>query len=147
MDTKLKEGLFSCLMIDLKHTGESLLSCIFIFMLYHIGSLLIYSCTVTPFRIAFAETDPLLWVITDAIVDILFAIDIFINFTSAYFDPENNLITEKKKIIINYALSWFLIDFIAVFPFALLLQTQKDYSSLVRLARLPRLYKMVKITK
>ena len=55
--------------------------------------------------------------IIDMIVDILFGIDLFVNFISSYEDPETGLpVVSLKLIAINYLTSWFPIDFIAVFP-------------------------------
>jgi len=51
-----------------------------------------------PVRIAFIEDDIVFWVVIDWIVDALFLLDIFVNFFSAYFDQEDNLITNKKVI-------------------------------------------------
>ena len=39
------------------------------------------------------------------------------------------------------------LDLLACLPLQLLLETSTDYSSLIRVARLPRLYKMVKMAK
>jgi hypothetical protein len=50
-------------------------------------------------------------------VDILFVIDIFINFISAIEDPVSNLpIISLKKIGYNYITSWFFIDLVSVAP-------------------------------
>ena len=52
------------------------------------------------------------------LVDILFGIDIFINFISAYEDRNaNKMIFDRKKIAVNYIKSWFILDLIACFPF------------------------------
>ena len=34
------------------------------------------------------------------------------NFFSAYFDTEDNLVVSKKKIAVNYLSGWFWIDFL-----------------------------------
>lgn len=49
-----------------------------------------------PVRIAFIEDDVLFWVVADWIIDGTFFIDIFVNFFSAYFDSDDNLVNEKK---------------------------------------------------
>ena len=51
-------------------------------------------------------------------VDGFFTIDIFVNFISAYEDPDSGLpVTGLKKIASNYISSWFIIDIVSVFPF------------------------------
>ena len=53
----------------------------------------------------------------EGIVDILFGIDIVINFISAKVDDNNQLITDHKKIAIQYLKLWFWLDLLACFPF------------------------------
>ena len=109
--------------------------------------MLVYSIIVTPFRIAFFDNDPLGWILADGSVDFVFAVDIFINFFTAYFDYEDNFIKDRKKIACNYVKGWFWIDLISIFPVTLIMQSSRDYSSLARLSRLPRLYRLMKMSK
>ena len=46
--------------------------------------LLVYTAIFVPFKIAFVETESTVWKVMDATVDILFGIDIVVNFVSAY---------------------------------------------------------------
>jgi hypothetical protein len=91
--------------------------------------------------------DEIEWIVIDSLVDILFGIDIVINFLTAYFDYEDNLVTDRKKIRNNYLTGWFFIDFVSILPVSLILQSGRDYASLARLARLPRLYRLMKMAK
>ena len=109
--------------------------------------LLLYMATVVPYRIAFYDEDSLGWIITDSIVDCFFGLDIIFNFFYAYFNFYEDLIVDRKKIAKRYLSTWFVIDLIAIIPLNLVLQTQRDYSSMARLARLPRLYRLVKMLK
>lgn len=70
-------------------------------------TLLGYVATWVPYSICFKETNPDGPItgeeIVDYIVDILFIIDIFINFISSYDDPVTSLpVISMKKISINY---------------------------------------------
>ena len=56
------------------------------------------------------------------------------------------MITDFKMIGYKYLKGWFLIDFIAVFPFSLIFQAGLMLR-LVRLARLPRLIKIMDESK
>ena len=49
-------------------------------------------------------------------IESIFFIDFLVQFVRAYYDFDENLITNKKKIIIRYLGSWFLIDLITVIP-------------------------------
>ena len=83
--------------------------------------ILLISCITTPFRIAFGGIeDPLEWVIINATIDILFLIDIFVNFFSAYYDAEFQIVEDRKLIAKEYITGWLTIDTLAIIPFELL---------------------------
>ncbi len=54
---------------------------------------------------------------TDFIIDFFFFIDFFIGFFTAYFDFDEQLITNNKLILKHYLKSWFIINFISGIPF------------------------------
>jgi hypothetical protein len=54
--------------------------------------------------------------VMDTINDYVFMIDIFVNFISAYEDEEGKLIYHLNKIMKNYFLGWFFIDFLSSIP-------------------------------
>ena len=108
--------------------------------------LLIFTSIITPYRIAFYEVDVLSWKVVDYVVDACFAIDIIMNFFSAYYDGNDELIYNKKTIAIRYISSWFFIDFISILPFSLILDSG-NFAKLARIARLPKLYRLIKMTK
>ncbi len=54
--------------------------------------------------------------------ELISIIDFLIHFVRAYYDFDENLVTNKKKIIINYLGSWFLVDLITVIPTFLLIK-------------------------
>ena len=65
---------------------------------------------ITPFRVAFVDSDATSWNVIDYMFDGLFAFDILMNFISAYHDKNNRLVVDMKKIAKNYLLGWFIID-------------------------------------
>jgi hypothetical protein len=77
----------------------------------------------------------------------VFLIDLVLNFFSAYYDDEDDLIIDRTIIALRYLKSWFFIDFIAIIPFGAIASSTGDMSSLSRLAKLPRLYRLLKMTK
>ena len=108
---------------------------------------LLYTFIITPYRLAFVEEDDLYWIMISAFVDFLFFVDIILTFFSAYFDCEDNLITQKGKIAKNYIRGWFILDFVSIFPFFTLISIDKQYNTLARIGRLPKLYKLLRMTK
>ena len=106
-----------------------------------------YAVTVTPYRVAFVEIDDPVWQAVDYLIDFLFFIDVLCNFFTAYRDNNENLVINHKKIAVNYLTSWFLIDLFSCMPFQVILDVGLNYNSLVRMGRLPRLYRIVKLSK
>jgi len=72
--------------------------------------------------------------------------DIFINFITAYFDQEDNLVVDKKVIAIKYLKGWFTLDVISVLPFEFFFPENK-YNNLTKLVKVSRLYRLLKLTK
>lgn len=109
--------------------------------------ILIYTALFTPFTIAFEKNEKgEVRTYMDLAADFVFVIDIFVNFFSAYFDTEDNLVVSKKKIAKNYLSGWFWIDFLSVIPFELFFPESK-YNSLAKLIKVARLYRLLKLTK
>ena len=114
-----------------------------------IAIVILYSSICTPYKLAFEDSNTNKEDVVDIIVDILLGIDLVLNFFSAYYDSEENLVKSRKKIIIKYLKGWFIIDFISIFPFYLIINNNKA-SSITRLSKvskIPKIYKLLKLTK
>lgn len=57
----------------------------------------------------------------DFIVDIMFIIDILINFRTTYVNKNEQVVSHPGKIALHYFKGWFLIDVVAAIPFDLML--------------------------
>ncbi|CAD8098420.1 unnamed protein product [Paramecium primaurelia] len=55
-------------------------------------------------------------------IDIIFAIDIIMNFITAYIDENYNLIKEFKLILLNYLKTWMIFDLISLLQYQLFIQ-------------------------
>ena len=60
--------------------------------------------------------------ILNIIMEIILVIDFFLQFIRAYYDYDDNLIKNNRKIVIKYINSWFLIDLLCIIPFFSLLK-------------------------
>ena len=109
-----------------------------------IAFLILYSAIITPYEIAFSDSNKSSWF--EILIDIFLAIDIVLTFFSAYTDEEENLVKNHKKIIKKYLKSWFIIDIISVLPLNNLFKSGK-YSGLTKISKLPKLYRLIKLTK
>ena len=63
--------------------------------------------------------DPL--VILDYIVDVMFIIDIFINFRTTFVDVHDEVVSDPCRVAIHYMKGWFVVDLLAAIPFELLI--------------------------
>ena len=109
-----------------------------------IATLILYSAIITPYEIAFSDSNKSSWF--EILIDIFLAMDIVLTFFSAYTDEEENLVKNHKKIIKKYLKSWFVIDIISVLPLNNLFKNGK-YSGLTKISKLPKLYRLIKLTK
>lgn len=85
-----------------------------------IALVLIFTCVLTPFFIAFLskfdlETQNQLFTI-NYIIDTIFLIDIFISFISAFYDTDHVLRDDLKYIANNYLRGWFILDMLSIMP-------------------------------
>ena len=77
-----------------------------------IALLLIITALYYPFRFAFWDNVDFGYIITEYVIDIIFVIDIILNFFTAFYNNNYELISDKKKIAKHY-LKWFFFDLIA----------------------------------
>ena len=79
---------------------------------------LLLSCFITPYRIAFGElVEPIEWRTVSYACDVCFLIDMIILFNTAYYNDEFEIVEDKKSIASYYLCSWFIVDLLAVVPF------------------------------
>ena len=118
--------------------------------------LLIYTTTLMPYTLVFYDMEDTWddsWFVFQNVVDILFWTDLTINMFSSYYNDEGTLVTDRKKVIMTYVKTWFVIDLMACIPFDLIENALSGDSSntkkiqLVRLSKLPRLYRIIKLAK
>ncbi|PIO70269.1 cyclic nucleotide-binding domain protein [Teladorsagia circumcincta] len=121
--------------------------------------LVIYTAVFTPYVAAFLLrelqdtsrkarfSEPL--EIVDLIVDIMFIVDIIINFRTTYVNENDEVVSHPGKIAIHYFKGWFVIDMIAAVPFDLLLvNTNSDETTtLIGLLKTARLLRLVRVAR
>ena len=60
------------------------------------------------------------------LIDLIYIIDIIINFFRAYQDFDEHLIRKARKIFLHYLKTWFIADFIQAIPYYSLIQFYKN---------------------
>jgi len=82
----------------------------------------------------------------DVVSDILFLVDIVVNFRTAYKD-DGILITDFKMIATNYLSFWFPIDVLASFPIGWFTSGAGGVNKLFKMLRLFKLFRMLRLLK
>ena len=113
-----------------------------------------YSCVINTVLVAYIETpDPGLKLFNDSFVETMFYLDFILSFFTGYRENDDSeIITDYKKIAMRYLVGWFPIDLISIFPFQHISfgsgsESSVQATKLVRLARLPRLFKLMDISR
>ncbi|XP_073329823.1 voltage-gated inwardly rectifying potassium channel KCNH7-like [Pagrus major] len=123
--------------------------------------LVIYTAILTPYSAAFLLNDqeeqkrrecgyscsPLN--VVDLMVDIMFIIDILINFRTTYVNHNEEVVSDPAKIAIHYFKGWFLIDMVAAIPFDLLIfgSGSDETTTLIGLLKTARLLRLVRVAR
>uniref|UniRef100_A0A674MYM0 Potassium voltage-gated channel subfamily H member 7 n=1 Tax=Takifugu rubripes TaxID=31033 RepID=A0A674MYM0_TAKRU len=123
--------------------------------------LVIYTAILTPYSAAFLlngqeeqrrrecgySCSPLNMV--DLIVDIMFIIDILINFRTTYVNQNEEVVSDPARIAIHYFKGWFLIDMVAAIPFDLLIfgSGSDETTTLIGLLKTARLLRLVRVAR
>ncbi|GAA6077792.1 potassium voltage-gated channel subfamily H member 6 [Tachysurus ichikawai] len=88
--------------------------------------------------------------IVDAVVDVLFMVDIVISFRTTYVNHNDEVVTHPKLIAIHYIKGWFLIDMVAALPFDLLIfksGSDETTTTLIGLLKTARLLRLVRVAR
>ncbi|KAI6201258.1 Ion transport and Cyclic nucleotide-binding domain containing protein [Aphelenchoides besseyi] len=88
--------------------------------------------------------------IIDLIVDIMFIVDIIINFRTTYVNDNDEVVSDPGKIARHYFTGWFIIDMIAAVPFDLLLANtneEANTTTLIGLLKAARLLRLVRVAR
>ncbi|KAL4000627.1 leucine-rich repeats and death domain-containing protein [Sarotherodon galilaeus] len=123
--------------------------------------LVIYTAILTPYSAAFLLNDHVEDVgmqgciyscsplnVVDLIVDIMFIIDILINFRTTYVNSNDEVVSHPVRIAVHYFKGWFLIDMVAAIPFDLLIyRNGEETTTLIGLLKTARLLRLVRVAR
>lgn len=115
-----------------------------IFWNFVIGILILYTITFMPYGMLFYP-DNELKIQLESYMNIIFIMDIIVNFTTCIIDHEDNLITDWSYISIQYLRSWFILDLLSSIPLDLFISTKAN--RYLRILKMPRLVKISKMSK
>uniref|UniRef100_A0A3P9A4V9 Voltage-gated inwardly rectifying potassium channel KCNH2 n=1 Tax=Esox lucius TaxID=8010 RepID=A0A3P9A4V9_ESOLU len=122
--------------------------------------LVIYTAIFTPYSAAFllsAQEEEMMQTcgyscsplnVVDLIVDIMFIIDIVINFRTTYVNTNDEVVSQSQRIAVHYFKGWFLIDMVAAIPFDLLIyRSGEETTTLIGLLKTARLLRLVRVAR
>lgn len=85
-------------------------------------------------------------IIADILVEVLFIIDIILNFRTTFVNKKGEVVTKPKSIAIHYVRGWFLVDVLAALPFDLLFAANLySRNTLIHLLKLTRLLRLARL--
>ena len=88
-----------------------------------------YTAVMVPYNVAFhnkTRDSPAILVI-DSVVDVVFFVDILINFHTTFVGPAGEVISDPRVIRLNYLKTWFVIDLLSCLPYDLVNAFQRQH--------------------
>ncbi|XP_048870758.1 potassium voltage-gated channel subfamily H member 4-like isoform X2 [Brienomyrus brachyistius] len=109
-----------------------------------------YVAVTVPYNVCFTTPDDLetasrSTIVSDIAVEMLFILDIVLNFRTTYVSQSGQVVYDARSICIHYAATWFFVDLIAALPFDLLYAFNITVTSLVHLLKTVRLLRLLRL--
>ncbi|XP_016297630.1 potassium voltage-gated channel subfamily H member 1-like isoform X1 [Sinocyclocheilus anshuiensis] len=77
-----------------------------------------YTAIMVPYNVSFkTKQNNITWLVVDSIVDVIFLVDIVLNFHTTFVGPAGEVISDPKMIRMNYMKTWFVIDLLSCLPY------------------------------
>jgi len=110
-----------------------------------IAPIIVYNVFFVPIDVMIMEKEGCDWqCYMEYAFDFLFFIDMIINFRTAYFNDDNELVLDNKKVFNRYYYGMFWPDLLATVPFDLFAGDSAGAVGILRLPRLLRLFRLFK---
>ncbi|XP_026101225.1 potassium voltage-gated channel subfamily H member 4 [Carassius auratus] len=109
-----------------------------------------YVAVTVPYNVCFTaysdlETAGRSTIGSDIAVEMLFILDIILNFRTTYVSQSGQVVYEPRSICLHYATTWFFVDLVAALPFDLLYAFNITVTSLVHLLKTVRLLRLLRL--
>uniref|UniRef100_A0A8C5D293 Potassium voltage-gated channel, subfamily H (eag-related), member 1b n=1 Tax=Gouania willdenowi TaxID=441366 RepID=A0A8C5D293_GOUWI len=77
-----------------------------------------YTAIMVPYNVSFkTKQNNVTWLVVDSIVDVIFLVDIVLNFHTTFVGPAGEVLSDPKLIRMNYVKTWFVIDLLSCLPY------------------------------
>ncbi|XP_040291696.1 potassium voltage-gated channel subfamily H member 4 [Bufo bufo] len=109
-----------------------------------------YVAVTVPYNVCFTGHDDSVsaarsTIVSDIAVEMLFILDIILNFRTTYVSQSGQVVYNPRSICIHYLATWFFVDLIAALPFDLLYAFNVTVTSLVHLLKTIRLLRLLRL--
>ncbi|XP_053196851.1 potassium voltage-gated channel subfamily H member 4 [Scomber japonicus] len=109
-----------------------------------------YVAVTVPYNVSFTPYDDSVTagrttIVSDIVVEMLFIIDIILNFRTTFVSQSGQVVYEPRAICIHYATTWFFVDLVAALPFDLLYAFNITVTTLVHLLKTVRLLRLLRL--
>ncbi|KAM4623472.1 voltage-gated delayed rectifier potassium channel KCNH4-like [Polymixia lowei] len=109
-----------------------------------------YVAVTVPYNVSFTpyedtDTAARSTIVSDIAVEMLFILDIILNFRTTFVSQSGQVVYEARSICIHYATTWFFVDLVAALPFDLLYAFNITVTSLVHLLKTVRLLRLLRL--
>ncbi|KAH0626812.1 hypothetical protein JD844_002041 [Phrynosoma platyrhinos] len=109
-----------------------------------------YVAVTVPYNVCFTDTEDSLatarsTIVSDIVVEMLFIVDIILNFRTTYVSQSGQVIYDTRSICLHYVATWFFVDLIAALPFDLLYAFNVPVTYLVHLLKTVRLLRLLRL--
>ncbi|XP_024874401.1 potassium voltage-gated channel subfamily H member 8 isoform X1 [Temnothorax curvispinosus] len=108
-----------------------------------------YVAIIVPYNASFINIDrPTM--VSDVVVEVLFIIDIVLNFRTTYVSRKGEVVSNSRSIAVNYVKGWFFVDLVAALPFDFLYASdvysgEDSAHSNIHLVKLTRLLRLARL--
>ncbi|XP_068607748.1 potassium voltage-gated channel subfamily H member 5 [Brachionichthys hirsutus] len=77
-----------------------------------------YTAIMVPYNVSFkTKQNNIVWLVLDSVVDVIFLVDIVLNFHTTFVGPGGEVVSDPKLIRMNYLKTWFVIDLLSCLPY------------------------------
>jgi hypothetical protein len=83
--------------------------------------LLLLTLLITPWNLGFSEEENTETIVFESLLDIVFFVDLIVNFFFAFNDKNTELVDDSRTIAVTYLKTWFIVDLVATLPLNLIL--------------------------
>ncbi|XP_006814756.1 voltage-gated delayed rectifier potassium channel KCNH1-like [Saccoglossus kowalevskii] len=111
-----------------------------------------YTAVAVPFNVAFntKSMEDYAIIVVDGIVDIVFFIDVILNFHTTFVGPGGEVVSDPKIIRMNYLKTWFVIDLLSCLPYDVINafnEVDDQISSLFSALKVVRLLRLGRVVR